>query len=95
MTKYLGWARVHGVWQRSTEQPGTLEGFGAVGNLMGKRLEDLSPLMGRLGQGAAGIFIRRLPGSAEHVLLGVLYSLRPVNQVIHLSSSFKRERMRG
>ena len=44
---------VHGVWQRSTEQPGTLEGFGAVRNLIAKRLEDLSPLLGRLGQGAA------------------------------------------
>ena len=44
---------VHGVWQRSTEQPGTLEGFGAVRNLIARRLEDLSPLLGRLGQGAA------------------------------------------
>ncbi len=44
---------VHGVWQRSTELPGTLEGFGAVRNLIAKRLEDLSPLLGRLGQGAA------------------------------------------
>ena len=44
---------VHGVWQRSTEQPGTLEGFGVVRNLIAKRLEDLSPLLGRLGQGAA------------------------------------------
>ena len=44
---------VHGVWQRSTEQPGTLEGFGAVRNLIAKRLEDLTPLLGRLGQGAA------------------------------------------
>ena len=43
---------VHGVWQRSTEQPGTLEGFGVVRNLIAKRLEDLSPLLGRLGQGA-------------------------------------------
>ncbi len=44
---------VHGVWQRSTEQLGALEGFGAVRNLIAKRLEDLSPLLGRLGQGAA------------------------------------------
>ena len=44
---------VHGVWQRSTEQPGSLEGFGAVRNLIAQRLEDLSPLLGRLGQGAA------------------------------------------
>ena len=44
---------VHGVWQRSTEQPGTLEGFGVVRNLIAKRLEDLSPMLGRLGQGAA------------------------------------------
>jgi error-prone DNA polymerase len=44
---------VHGTWQRSTELPGTLEGFGAVRNLIAKRLEDLSPLLGRLGQGAA------------------------------------------
>jgi error-prone DNA polymerase len=43
---------VHGVWQRSTDQPGALEGFGAVRNLIAKRLEDLSPLLGRLGQGA-------------------------------------------
>jgi error-prone DNA polymerase len=44
---------VHGVWQRSTELPGALEGFGAVRNLIAQRLEDLSPLLGRLGQGAA------------------------------------------
>ena len=44
---------VHGVWQRSTELPGALEGFGAVRNLIARRLEDLSPLLGRLGQGAA------------------------------------------
>ena len=44
---------VHGTWQRSTEQPGTLEGFGVVRNLIAHRLEDLSPLLGRLGQGAA------------------------------------------
>ena len=44
---------VHGVWQRSTELPGALEGFGVVRNLIARRLEDLSPLLGRLGQGAA------------------------------------------
>ena len=44
---------VHGVWQRSTEQSGSLEGFGTVRNLIAQRLEDLSPLLGRLGQGAA------------------------------------------
>ncbi len=44
---------VHGTWQRSTDQPGALEGFGAVRNLIAQRLEDLSPLLGRLGQGAA------------------------------------------
>ena len=44
---------VHGTWQRSTELPGTLEGFGVVRNLIAHRLEDLSPLLGRLGQGAA------------------------------------------
>ena len=43
---------VHGVWQRSTELPGALEGFGVVRNLIARRLEDLSPLLGRLGQGA-------------------------------------------
>jgi len=44
---------VHGVWQRSTELPGALEGFGVVRNLIARRLEDLSPLLGRLEQGAA------------------------------------------
>ena len=44
---------VHGVWQRSTELPGMLEGYGMVRNLIAHRLEDLSPLLGRLGQGAA------------------------------------------
>ena len=44
---------VHGTWQRSTELPGTLEGFGVVRNLIAHRLEDLSPLLGRLGQGAS------------------------------------------
>ena len=43
---------VHGVWQRSTERPDALEGFGVVRNLIASRLEDLSPLLGRLGQGA-------------------------------------------
>ena len=44
---------VHGTWQRSTELPGSLEGFGVVRNLIAQRLEDLSPMMGRLGRGAA------------------------------------------
>ncbi len=44
---------VHGTWQRSTELPGALEGYGLVRNLIAHRLEDLSPLLGRLGQGAA------------------------------------------
>ena len=44
---------VHGTWQRSTELPGMLEGFGLVRNLIAHRLEDLSPLLGRLGQGAS------------------------------------------
>jgi error-prone DNA polymerase len=39
---------VHGVWQRS-EESGTAKGFGAVRNLVAKRLEDLTPLLGRLG----------------------------------------------
>ena len=43
---------VHGTWQRSTEEPGTLEGYGSVRNLIAQRLEDLSPLLGRLGRGA-------------------------------------------
>ena len=44
---------VHGTWQRSTERPGASEGFGMVRNLIAHRLENLSPLLGRLGQGAA------------------------------------------
>ena len=39
---------VHGVWQRS-EETGTAPGFGAVRNLVARRLEDLTPLLGRLG----------------------------------------------
>ena len=39
---------VHGVWQRS-EESGREKGFGAVRNLVAKRLEDLTPLLGRLG----------------------------------------------
>ena len=39
---------VHGVWQRS-EESGTAKGYGAVRNLVASRLEDLTPLLGRLG----------------------------------------------
>ncbi|MDP3605312.1 MAG: error-prone DNA polymerase, partial [Polaromonas sp.] len=39
---------VFGVWQRS-EESGTAPGFGAVRNLVAQRLEDLTPLLGRLG----------------------------------------------
>jgi len=39
---------VFGVWQRS-EESGTAPGFGAVRNLIAHRLEDLTPLLGRLG----------------------------------------------
>jgi error-prone DNA polymerase len=39
---------VFGVWQRS-EESGTEPGFGAVRNLVAQRLEDLTPLLGRLG----------------------------------------------
>lgn len=39
---------VHGVWQRS-EETGTAKGYGAVRNLVAHRLEDLTPLLGRLG----------------------------------------------
>lgn len=39
---------VYGVWQRS-EESGTREGYGAVRNLVAHRLEDLTPLLGRLG----------------------------------------------
>ncbi|MDO9359263.1 MAG: error-prone DNA polymerase [Polaromonas sp.] len=39
---------VHGVWQRS-EESGTAPGYGAVRNLVAHRLEDLTPLLGRLG----------------------------------------------
>ncbi|UUZ68174.1 error-prone DNA polymerase [Polaromonas sp. P2-4] len=39
---------VYGVWQRS-EESGTEKGYGAVRNLVAHRLEDLTPLLGRLG----------------------------------------------
>ncbi|MBI2725054.1 MAG: DNA polymerase III subunit alpha [Polaromonas sp.] len=39
---------VHGIWQRS-EESGTAKGYGAVRNLVARRLEDLTPLLGRLG----------------------------------------------
>lgn len=39
---------VHGLWQRS-EESGTAKGYGAVRNLVAQRLEDLTPLLGRLG----------------------------------------------
>lgn len=39
---------VYGVWQRS-EESGTREGYGAVRNLVAHRLEDLTPMLGRLG----------------------------------------------
>jgi error-prone DNA polymerase len=39
---------VYGVWQRS-EESGTPKGYGAVRNLVAHRLEDLTPLLGRLG----------------------------------------------
>jgi error-prone DNA polymerase len=39
---------VHGVWQRS-EEDGKAKGYGAVRNLVAHRLEDLTPLLGRLG----------------------------------------------
>lgn len=39
---------VHGVWQRS-EEAGTAKGYGAVRNLVAQRLQDLTPLLGRLG----------------------------------------------
>ena len=39
---------VHGVWQRS-EESNSAPGFGAVRNLVAHRLEDLTPLLGRLG----------------------------------------------
>ena len=38
---------VYGVWQRS-EESGTAKGFGAVRNLVARRLEDLTPMLGRL-----------------------------------------------
>ena len=39
---------VHGVWQRS-EESNSQAGYGAVRNLVAKGLEDLSPMLGRLG----------------------------------------------
>jgi len=39
---------VYGVWQRS-EETGCKKGYGAVRNLVAHRLEDLTPLLGRLG----------------------------------------------
>jgi error-prone DNA polymerase len=39
---------VHGIWQRSEEEGAQL-GFGVVRNLIAHRLEDLTPLLGRLG----------------------------------------------
>jgi error-prone DNA polymerase len=39
---------VHGVWQRS-EEDGQAKGCGAVRNLVAHRLEDLTPMLGRLG----------------------------------------------
>ena len=39
---------VHGVWQRS-EEGGKAKGYGAVRNLVAHRLEDLTPMLGRLG----------------------------------------------
>ncbi len=39
---------VHGTWQRS-EENGAPKGYGAVRNLVARRLEDLTPLLGRLG----------------------------------------------
>ena len=39
---------VHGTWQRS-EEDGAPEGFGKVRNLIATSLEDLTPLLGRLG----------------------------------------------
>jgi error-prone DNA polymerase len=45
---------VWGVWQRSEEGgPDVPKGFGAVRNLVAHRLEDLTPLLGRLGQGTS------------------------------------------
>ncbi|MES2978761.1 MAG: error-prone DNA polymerase [Pseudomonadota bacterium] len=40
---------VWGTWQRSEESGGQAKGYGAVRNLVAQRLEDLSPLLGRLG----------------------------------------------
>lgn len=40
---------VHGVWQRSEVEDGGNKGYGVVRNLVAERLEDLTPLLGRLG----------------------------------------------
>ncbi len=45
---HAGLLAVYGVWQRS-EEGGTALGYGAVRNLVAQRLEDLTPLLGRLG----------------------------------------------
>ena len=45
---HAGLLAVYGVWQRS-EESGTAPGYGAVRNLVAQRLEDLTPLLGRLG----------------------------------------------
>ena len=42
---------VHGIWQRSEEE-GAQPGFGVVRNLIAHRLEDLTPLLGRLHTGS-------------------------------------------
>lgn len=39
---------VYGTWQRSEER-GSAKGYGAVRNLVAHRLEDLTPMLGRLG----------------------------------------------
>ncbi len=39
---------VHGTWQRS-EENGAAKGYGAVRNIVASRLEDLTPMLGRLG----------------------------------------------
>ena len=45
---HAGLLAVYVVWQRS-EESGTAPGYGAVRNLVAQRLEDLTPLLGRLG----------------------------------------------
>ena len=44
---------VYGVWQRSDEDSGK-EGYGVVRNLVAHRLEDLTPMLGRLGTSSRG-----------------------------------------